>query len=85
MKIEPGSLDSFLSRMKEDSEELQNMINYCRGNSCMYNPSAVPSKTLMRSHGVYQDRMTGFIWWVLEQYFKGNITIRKDEELQSVK
>ena len=80
MKIEPGSLDGFLSRMKEDSEQLRSMINYCRSESCLFDRTAMPSKKVMRAHGVYKDNQTGFIWWLLEQYLKGNLIKKEDAQ-----
>lgn len=62
------------------------MRGYIRENqSCGDMRMMASGKILKRRYGLDPSLVNGLAWYLLEQYFKGNIIIKNDEELQSVK
>lgn len=66
------------------SEQLHNLSSYARlvtrkAEDCrLYR--IMPSKDLIVRYGIsYDVGYISFVWWLLEQFEKGNITIKKDE------
>lgn len=69
-----------------DSEyERRSMINFIRENTKNMNDRGkeIP-KYIRKRYGIYPDRMSpGLAWYLLDQYFKGNIIIKEDAQSES--
>lgn len=79
-------LPKILDRYIEAEKEITDMHNFQRESmlTCDCNIKntfqMIPSKALVRRYGlnVYNNRGRGFVWWLMEEYFKGNLILKKD-------
>lgn len=68
--------------MLDASHELHNMAGYTRSIIRKIDIDSLrkmPSKDLMIRYGLNMNRgYTNYVWWLLEQLEKGNVTIKED-------
>lgn len=44
-----------------------------------------PSKKLIKRYNLNPADIHGFSWWLMEQYFEGNLILKQKEDVQSIK
>lgn len=72
---------SVIERYTNAEHEWSAMLNFIRENaaSCELR-NCDPPKYLRIRYGLsYEWRSVGLAWYLLDEYFKGNLTIKKDE------
>lgn len=75
------TLFDFLMHYRDSEKELSNMCSYIYENwyeKHMCEPMKYPSKKIIRRYNLNRYSQNQFTWYLLEQYFKGNITINED-------
>lgn len=78
----PKLIREMLADFVDSEYERRSMINFIRENSKDVHDigMAVP-KHIRKRYGIYPNRMSpGLAWYLLDEYFKGNITIKKDAQ-----
>lgn len=71
-------------RFYESDRERLSMMGYIREHSDCSDFQKIPSKKILRRYLINYESNTTLAWYLLEQYFNGNITIKDDEKLQSI-
>lgn len=74
-------LPRLLERYISAENEKRSMINFIRESAKDHHDlSKEIPKYLRRRYGIYPNQMApGLAWYLLDEYFKGNVTIKKDE------
>lgn len=78
----PELIRETLSDFIDAEYERRSMINFIRENSkdAQDVHIGIP-KHIKKRYGIYPNRMhPGLAWYLLDEYFKGNITIKKDAQ-----
>ena len=73
-------LPKLFARYIDAEKELADMWNFIRENCKDYQDVNIdPPKHIRKRYGLYPNtRHPGLAWYLLDEYFKGNITIKKD-------
>ena len=76
-------LPKLLERFVDAEHEKEAMKNFIRENAKeVFDLRVEVPKYLRKRYGINPDQMApGLAWYLLDEYFKGNITIKKDEEI----
>lgn len=71
---------SVIERYTNAEHEWSSMLNFIRENarSCDIRHRQAPKELRIRYGLSYEWRDVGLAWYLLDQYFKGNITIKED-------
>jgi hypothetical protein len=80
------TLYDFFMHYRDAEKQVGDMHSYVYENwkdKHMCDPQPFPSRHLMRRYSMSYNRgMQPFTWYLLEQYFKGNIIIKEDVKTQ---
>lgn len=77
--------DKIIDRYTNAEHEWRSMLAFIRENhkDCSELSKEVPKYLIKRYSLSYEYRQVGLAWYLLDEYFKGNITIKED--VQSIK
>lgn len=76
------TLGRFVWSLYYARKEHEDLSGYIRENASCHTLTALPSKKLRQRYGMRYEQINTFAWWLLEQYFEGNLIEKPKDEPQ---